>query len=107
MRLRWREVAAGVLLAGLAGSVLWAEGPKTITVGASGADFTTIQAAVNAAPEAGAVIRIKPGAYREVVHVDKAEIQFRGETKDRRRWCWCMGTARLRLAGRGVRGRCL
>jgi pectin methylesterase-like acyl-CoA thioesterase len=66
----------------LTGGLSWAEGPKTITVGASGADFTTIQAAVNAAPDDGAVIRIKPGTYREVVHVDKAGIEFRGETKD-------------------------
>lgn len=76
---------------GLAGVVLpvlalcgmgWAQGPKTITVGAAGADFKTIQEAVNAAPDAGAVIRIKPGTYREVVHVDKPGIEFRGETKD-------------------------
>jgi pectinesterase len=60
----------------------WAEGRKTITVGATGADFTTIQAAVSAAPEEGAVIRIRPGVYREVVHVDKPKIQLRGEGDD-------------------------
>ena len=59
-----------------------AQGPKTITVGATGADFTTIQAAVNAAPEEGAVIRIRAGVYREVVHVDKPKIQLRGEGGD-------------------------
>ncbi len=59
-----------------------AQEKKTITVGATGADYRTIQAAVNAAPDTGAVIRIKPGTYREVVHVDKAGIEFRGETKD-------------------------
>ena len=59
-----------------------AQEKKTITVGATGADYTTIQAAVNAAPDTGAVIRIKPGTYREVVHVDKAGVEFRGETKD-------------------------
>jgi pectin methylesterase-like acyl-CoA thioesterase len=42
----------------------------------------TIQAAVNAAPDTGAVIKIRPGVYREVVHVDKPKIQFRGETDD-------------------------
>src|SRR5215469_14634033 len=72
---------AGLMLVALVG-VARAEQKKTITVGASGADFATIQAAVNAAPESGAVIRIKPGTYREVVHVDKAGIEFRGETKD-------------------------
>ena len=60
----------------------WAQGSKTITVGAKGADFTTIQAAVNAAPDEGAVIRIRPGVYREVVHVDKPKIQLRGEGDD-------------------------
>lgn len=66
-----------LLAAGVAGAQM-----KTIMVGAKGADFTTIQAAVNAAPETGAVIRIAPGVYREVVHVDKPKIEFRGETKD-------------------------
>jgi pectin methylesterase-like acyl-CoA thioesterase len=60
----------------------WGQGPKTITVGATGADFTTIQAAVTAAPDTGAVIRISPGVYREVVHVDKPKIQLRGDAGD-------------------------
>jgi pectinesterase len=67
---------------GMSCGLVWAQGLKTITVAASGGDFTTIQGAVNAAPDAGAVIRIKPGVYREVVHVDKAKIQFRGDTDD-------------------------
>jgi pectinesterase len=71
-------LAAVLMLGGIAG----AQGPKTITVGAAGADFTTIQAAVNAAPNEGAVIRIRPGVYREVVHVDKSKIQLRGEGDD-------------------------
>ncbi len=66
----------------MACGVVWAKGPKTVTVAASGGDFTTIQAAVNAAPEDGAVIRIRPGVYREVAHVDRPGIQFRGETND-------------------------
>lgn len=78
MRLRMLGVAVAFLLGGVA----QAAGMKTITVGALGADYTTIQAAVNAAPETGAVIRIKPGVYRELVHVDKAGIQFRGDTDD-------------------------
>src|SRR5580698_11254401 len=73
---RWSVVAV------LACGTLAAQGPKTITVGAAGADFTTIQAAVTAAPEAGAVIKIQPGVYREVVHVDKPQIEFRGEGDD-------------------------
>ena len=79
MRLRCREVVTLVLMASV---FLSAEVPKTITVGPKGADFTTIQAAVNAAPDAGAVIRIRPGVYREVVHVEKPGIEFRGETDD-------------------------
>jgi pectin methylesterase-like acyl-CoA thioesterase len=58
------------------------QGLKTMTVGAAGADFTTIQAAVSAAPDTGAVIRIRPGVYREVVHVDKPKVQLRGEGDD-------------------------
>ena len=73
---RWSVVAV------IACGTLMAQGPKTITVGPAGADFTTIQAAVTAAPEAGAVIKIQPGVYREVVHVDKPKIQFRGEGED-------------------------
>ena len=76
---RWTAMA---VLAILGFGSAWAQRLKTITVGSSGADFTSIQAAVNAAPETGAVIRIQPGVYREVVHVDKPKIQFRGETKD-------------------------
>jgi pectinesterase len=66
----------------LACTVSGAQGPKTITVGATGADFTTIQTAVNAAPDTGTVIKIQPGVYREVVHVDKSKIQFRGDGND-------------------------
>jgi pectinesterase len=75
----WR-MSAAVALMGC--GMVWAQGRKTITVGAAGADFTTIQAAVNAAPDVGAVIRIRPGVYREVVHVDKPKIELRGEGDD-------------------------
>jgi pectinesterase len=74
------SLIVAVVLAGC--GVARGQGLKTITVGATGADFTTIQAAVNAAPDMGAVIKIRPGVYREVVHVDKPKIQFRGETDD-------------------------
>jgi hypothetical protein len=67
-------VTVVLMVCGIAG----AQGQNTITVGATGADFTTIQAAVNAAPDEGAVIKIRPGVYREVVHVDKPKIQLRG-----------------------------
>jgi pectin methylesterase-like acyl-CoA thioesterase len=81
MRLAWRwgTVATVAMMLGGTG---WPQTLKTITVGATGADFTTIQAAVNAAPDTGAVVKIRPGVYREVVHVDKPKIQFRGDTGD-------------------------
>jgi pectinesterase len=75
----WGTLAA-VSLMGC--GMVWAQGRKTITVGAAGADFATIQGAVNAASDEGAVIRIRPGVYREVVHVDKPKIQLRGEGED-------------------------
>ena len=61
----------------------WSQGDGKDDYGSSGGgDYTTIQAAVDAAPATGAVIKIKPGVYREVVHVDKPKIQFRGDTDD-------------------------
>ena len=80
-----------VALVLLACGVAWAQAPKTITVGATGADFTTIQAAVDAAPAEGAVIRIRPGVYREVVHVDKPKGSV------------ARGGGRLEEGGTGVR----
>src|SRR5271156_86203 len=77
-----RRVSRWSAIVVIACGALRAQEPKTITVGAEGADFTTIQAAVNAAPDAGGVIRIRPGVYREVVHVDKPKIQFRGDADD-------------------------
>ena len=93
MRLRCREVVTLVLMASV---FLSAEVPKTITVGPKGADFTTIQAAVNAAPDAGAVIRIRPGVYREVVHVEKPGIEFRGRSEERRVGKECLTQCRSR-----------
>ncbi len=55
---------------------------RIIIVAPAGGEFTTIQAAVDAAPEVGAVILIRPGVYREVVRVDKPMIEFRGDTDD-------------------------
>ncbi len=66
-----RRGSVFVVIAALICGTTWARGLKTITVGPSGADFISIQAAVNAAPETGAVIR-------EVVHVDKPKIFLAG-----------------------------
>jgi pectinesterase len=75
MRMTWIGLA---LMCGVAG----AQGLKVETVAAAGAQFTTVQDAVNAAPDAGAEIKIAPGEYREVVHVDKANIHLRGQGGD-------------------------
>ena len=48
-------------------------------VGAKGADqFRTVQAAVDAAPEQGSVIRIAPGRYREKITIAKDGIELMG-----------------------------
>lgn len=54
----------------------------TLSVGPSPAQYQSVQAAVTAAPEAGATITIAPGTYREVVHIDKPGIHLRGLGKD-------------------------
>lgn len=45
-------------------------------------DFKTVQAAVDAAPSTGSVIRIRPGTYREVIHISKPHVQLRGAGSD-------------------------
>ncbi len=50
--------------AGTSGLLGSAQGGKTITVGPSGCDFTTIQAAIDAAPN-GSVIQVQTGSYKE------------------------------------------
>ena len=62
-----------------------AQGLPVLTVagpGAAAGQYATVGEAVAAAPIAGAVIRIRPGVYREVVRIDKANIQLRGEGKN-------------------------
>ncbi len=55
----------------------------TLSVAAGGgADYTSIQRAVDAAPAEGAVISIAPGTYREVVHVRKPNLVLRGTNPD-------------------------
>src|SRR5258708_33300860 len=54
-----------------------------VTVSADGSgDFKSIQAAVDAATVDGAVIRIRPGIYREMVVINKNHVQLRGTGND-------------------------
>src|SRR5580698_444674 len=56
---------------------------STLIVDASGsADFRTIQQAVDALPATGGTIRIRPGTYREQIHVDKSHVALIGLGKD-------------------------
>lgn len=50
----------------------------TFTVGKEKADFQTVQEAIDHAPEAGAIIRIHPGTYREKISITKANITLLG-----------------------------
>jgi pectin methylesterase-like acyl-CoA thioesterase len=54
-------------------------GQKAVLVAQDGSgNFRTVQAAVDAFPATGGVIRIKPGIYKERVTVEKPKIQFIG-----------------------------
>jgi pectinesterase len=83
MKMDWRGwvmgMVAGLVVVGPAQGL--AQGLKVLMVGPA-AEFKTVQDAVTAAPEGGAEIRIAPGEYREVVHIDKANIHLRGEGID-------------------------
>ena len=55
----------------------------TLYVAADGTgDFSSIQTAVNAAPSTGALVLVAPGTYREVLTVDKPNIQLRSADPD-------------------------
>lgn len=55
----------------------FAADPIVVAKDGSG-DFQTVQAAIDAASPAGAVIRIRPGTYVEKIVIDKPKIQLRG-----------------------------
>lgn len=65
------------MAAGLAAMAAFAANPVVVSKDGSG-DFQTVQAAVDAAPAAGAVIRIRPGTYEEKIVIDKAHIHLIG-----------------------------
>jgi len=45
-------------------------------------NYRSVQAAVDALPDSGGTIHIKPGTYREVVHVRKPNVRIEGDSKD-------------------------
>ncbi len=58
-------------------------GLALLLVAADGSgDFKTVQAAVDAAPSSGVVIRIRPGMYREKLIINKVGVQLRGTGSD-------------------------
>lgn len=71
MKLGWM-----VMVVTLAATAQTAKKP-VVTVGSDGR-FKTVQAAVDAAPEQGEVIRIAPGTYKEKLHIEKNGIELRG-----------------------------
>ena len=56
---------------------------KTLYVAADGTgDFYSIQRALDAAPNTGAVVLVAPGTYREVLTIDKPNIRLRSANSD-------------------------
>ncbi len=56
---------------------------KTLYVAADGTgDFYSIQGALDAAPADGALVLVAPGSYREVITVNKPNIQLRSANRD-------------------------
>jgi polygalacturonase len=56
---------------------------ETLYVAADGTgDFYSIQRALDAAPQTGALVLVAPGTYREVVTVDKPNIRLRSANSD-------------------------
>ncbi len=55
---------------------------NTLTVGANAADFTTIQAAVNAAVSGITKINVFPGPYAEIVHIAMPNLVIEGANAD-------------------------
>ncbi len=56
---------------------------KTLYVAADGTgDFYSIQRALDAAPNDGALVLVAPGTYREVLTIDKPKIQLRSANPD-------------------------
>ena len=73
-----RAIAASLIFVRFATA---AELPKLTVAPDGSGDFKSVQAAIDAAPETGALIRIQPGTYREVLTIRKPHVQLRGAGK--------------------------
>jgi parallel beta-helix repeat protein len=85
--LRFLAVVAAVVSVGLAvgtSSLLGSsQGGKTVTVGASGCDYTTVQAAIDAVPD-GSTIEVRTGLYKETLTIRNRDgLTLRGEGPDK------------------------
>jgi pectin methylesterase-like acyl-CoA thioesterase len=69
-------------LALLAGSALFGQAPVLHVAADGSGEYKTIQSAIDAAPDIGAVISIAPGTYREVLTIDKPHMQLRSPDAD-------------------------
>ncbi len=77
-----RPLLLASLIALLCASALAQNKIKQVTVNpAGGAEFTTLQDAVDAAPATGEVIRLAPGTYRQKVHITTDNIHLIGMGK--------------------------
>ncbi len=62
---------------------LEAQDTRVLHVAADGTgDYASVQRAIDAAPDTGAVISIAPGTYREVLTIDKPHMHLRGTNED-------------------------
>jgi pectin methylesterase-like acyl-CoA thioesterase len=56
---------------------------KVLTVAADGSgDYSSVQQAVDALPDDGGTVTLRPGTYREVVHVRKPKVRLIGDAAD-------------------------
>jgi len=55
----------------------------SLTIAADGSeDYKSVQEAINALPETGGTINVRPGTYREVVEITKPEVRLIGDAKN-------------------------
>lgn len=81
MQLRLELAGVFALALGAGCAAAQSKLPQLTVAQDSSAQYKTLQEALNAAPETGAVLHIKPGTYREKLRIEKNGIQLRGEGK--------------------------